>query len=135
MTSLIAGQIYSVNPAINPGGRSIQVKVRTVTGTEQLRDGTFVTCFVIVKEKQDAVQVPANVLVYRQNQPYVFVVTGDVVNRQQVAEAMQGMRCRACDSWNSAQESTRAIASSRMAATGWSTERALRSQVASESRR
>ena len=68
------GTVFSVSPAISPGGRAIQVKVRTEKGAQGIRDGMFVTCWIIVAEKTDAIVVPYDVFVYRKNKPYVFVV-------------------------------------------------------------
>lgn len=71
---MIRGRVFSVNPAVSPGGRSIQAKVRTEKGPKGIRDGMFVTCWIVVDEKRDAVVVPFDVFIYRQNKPYVFKV-------------------------------------------------------------
>jgi len=69
-----AGIVYSVSPSISPGGRSILVKIRTESGAEHIWDGQYVTCWIAVKEKKDAVLVPSNSLIYRNNQAYVFTI-------------------------------------------------------------
>lgn len=69
-----AGEVFSVSPSVDPGGRSVHVKVRTTDGLANLRDGMFVTCWIVVKEKKDAVVVPYSVFLFRDNKPHVFVV-------------------------------------------------------------
>lgn len=68
------GKVYSVSPSISPGARSIQIKIRTTEGVEYLQDGMFVTARIIVEEKSDAIVIPANSLIYRKDEAYVFVV-------------------------------------------------------------
>lgn len=72
--SVAEGEVYSVSPGISPGGRSVQVKVRSTSGADKLRDGMFVTCWICVKEKPHATVVPYRTLVYRSNKAYAFVV-------------------------------------------------------------
>jgi RND family efflux transporter MFP subunit len=69
-----SGIVYSVSPSISPGGRSILVKIRTETEVKQIWDGQYVTCWIAVKEKADAVLAPSNSLMYRNNQAYVFTI-------------------------------------------------------------
>jgi multidrug efflux pump subunit AcrA (membrane-fusion protein) len=71
------GQVYSVSPSISPGGRSMQIKVRTNSGAEYLQDGMFVACTIAVNERQDTVLVPINSLIFRENTAYVFVANPD----------------------------------------------------------
>jgi len=89
----VRGAVFSVSPAISPGGRSIQVKVRTGKGVEGIWDGMFVVCWIIVEEKEKAVKVPFDVFVYRQNKPYVFAVneTKGIVEQRQVVEGIAGL--------------------------------------------
>lgn len=70
----VLGQVFSVNPAVNPGGRSVQVKVRTVEGAGRLRDGLFVNCWIVVEEKKDVLLAPYNALVYRRLKAHAYVV-------------------------------------------------------------
>lgn len=70
----------------------MQVKVRTKEGAKGIRDGMFVTCWIVVQEKADAVVVPFDVFIYRQNKPYVFVVdeSKGVVEQREVLEGIPG---------------------------------------------
>jgi len=90
---VVMGKVFSVSPAITPGGRAIQVKVRTDPGGSTLRDGMFVTCWIVVKDKPEAVVAPYDVFVYRQNTPYVFVVNeaDGEVNQHKVVEGIAGL--------------------------------------------
>ena len=89
----IRGTVFSVSPAISPGGRATRIKVRTVKDPQSIRDGMFVTCWIIVKEKTDAIVVPFDVFVYRQNRPYVFVVdkARGIVEQREVVEGISGL--------------------------------------------
>ena len=89
----VRGTVFSVSPAISPGGRGIQIKVRTVKGPQNIRGGMFVTCWIIVEEKTDAIVVPFDVFVYRQNKPYVFVVdrAKGVIEQREVVEGIAGL--------------------------------------------
>ncbi|NCC24622.1 MAG: HlyD family efflux transporter periplasmic adaptor subunit [Deltaproteobacteria bacterium] len=90
---VVPGTVFSVNPAVSPGGRSIQVKVRTEGGSPGLRDGMFVTAWIVVEEKLEAVMVPFDVFIYRQNKPSVFRVdeARGVVERVDVVEGISGL--------------------------------------------
>jgi len=73
-TNYATGIVYSVSPSISPGGRSILVKIRTASGAEHIWDGQYVSCWIAVKEKNDAVLAPSNSLIYRNNQAHVFTI-------------------------------------------------------------
>lgn len=85
--------VYSVSPAITPGGRTVQVKLRTVETQNNLQDGMFVAAWIVVKEKDQAVLAPDNVFVYRKNIPYVFVLdkASGVVQRRRVELGLEGV--------------------------------------------
>lgn len=67
------GTIFSINPAVNPGGRSVQLKIRSTTDAEYLRDGMFVACWIGVDAKQDAIVAPFDAFLFEESRPYVFV--------------------------------------------------------------
>lgn len=69
----IQGKVFSVNPALNPGGRSVQIRIRTTLGAERLRDGMFVTCWIVGDEKSDAKILPYNALITRDKDMFAFV--------------------------------------------------------------
>ncbi|MEW5819131.1 MAG: efflux RND transporter periplasmic adaptor subunit [Cyanobacteriota bacterium] len=91
---IVQGFVYSVNPAISPSGRTIQAKIRTLGGAKYLKDGMFVTCWIIVKQKKDAIIAPGDSLIYRKDRTFVFVVDPKtkVVERKEVKEGIFGMK-------------------------------------------
>ena len=90
------GQVFAVNPAISPGGRSIQATIRINSGTDKLQHGERVTTWIAVAQKQDAVVAPLNAFVFRDQKPYVFVVNQDkgVVEQRQIVPGIEGIRQR-----------------------------------------
>jgi len=79
------GKVFSVNPAVNPGGRSVQVRIRSEEGAQRLRDGMFVTSWIQVQNKEDAVVTPFNAFLYEENQPYFFVINKDnIADRREI---------------------------------------------------
>lgn len=95
-TDSVRGEVFSVNPAVNPGGRSVQVKIRTTGGAEHLRDGTFVACWLETQNKPDAVVAPFEAFLFVENRPYVFVVAPKTrtVHRRDVTFGIQGLNKR-----------------------------------------
>jgi RND family efflux transporter MFP subunit len=70
----IPATVYSVSPALTPGERLVQVKLRTTGEPKGLTDGMYVTAWIVVREKDDAVLLPSASLVLRDNKPLVYVV-------------------------------------------------------------
>lgn len=89
----IPAQVHSVTPAVSPGGRSVQVKVRTQKGAAGLQDGRFVNCCLIVEQKQDAVVAPFNAFIYRQNKSYVFVAdeAEGIAEQREIVDGISGV--------------------------------------------
>ncbi len=73
----VEGTVFAVNPAINPGGRSVRVTVRVEQKDGQplpLRDGMFVFCWIVLQENPNALALPYDAYIYEDNAPQVFVV-------------------------------------------------------------
>ncbi len=89
----IPGEVFSVSPSINPGGRSIQVNVRARPRERSLVDGQFVNCWIVVKERPDALVLPYNTLLREGRQRFVFVVDKrrGVVERRAVKLGIRGL--------------------------------------------
>ncbi len=68
----IHGEVYSVNPAISPSGRSIQVEIHTRDKGMMLKDGMYVTVWIATENREDVVTAPLEAFLYRDNQSYVF---------------------------------------------------------------
>ncbi len=91
-SAAIEGEVFSVNPAVDPGGRAIQVKVRTTRPTDRLEDGMFVTVWIQAEQETDVIVAPLDAVLYQDNQPAVFVVSGEptVATRREVELGLQG---------------------------------------------
>lgn len=79
------GEVFAVNPAISPGGRAIEARIRlNPATTEDVRHGERVLTWIAVEEDPNAVVVPLNAVVYRDQVPYVFAVNeeGNVEQRE-----------------------------------------------------
>lgn len=72
------GEVFSVSPSVTPGGRAVNVKVRinriNPEKRDSLRHGARVSTWIAVKEAANTTVIPTNVVVYRNQQPFVFVV-------------------------------------------------------------
>lgn len=67
------GKVHSVSPQLDRSGRSIRVKVRMHQDKNLLLDGMYVTCWIQVEQKPDALRIPLNSLLYQNDSPYVYV--------------------------------------------------------------
>ncbi|MGB6294854.1 MAG: efflux transporter periplasmic adaptor subunit [Rivularia sp. (in: cyanobacteria)] len=87
------GKVFSVNPAISPGGRAIEARIRLNPATTQnVRHGERVLTWIAVEEQPNAVVVPLNAVVYRNQTPYVFVVNSEgIVKQRQVELGIRGI--------------------------------------------
>lgn len=87
------GEVFAVNPAISPGGRAIEARVRlNPTTTGDIRHGEQVLTWIAVAENPDAVVVPLNAIVRRDQVPYVFVVDSEgMVEQRQVELGVTGI--------------------------------------------
>lgn len=72
--SAVHGEVFSLTPAISPGARAIRVKIRTDEEGGRLEDGMFVTVWIATEELEDVLLAPLEAFLYRDNEPYVFVV-------------------------------------------------------------
>lgn len=86
------GEVFSVNPAISPGGRAIEARIRlNPSSTKNIRHGERVLTWIAVEEQPNAVVVPINSVVYRDQTPYVFVVNEGVVKQRKVELGIRGI--------------------------------------------
>ncbi|MBV6623441.1 MAG: biotin/lipoyl-binding protein [Rivularia sp. (in: Bacteria)] len=87
------GEVFAVNPAISPGGRAIEARIRLNRATTQnIRHGERVLTWIAVEEQSNAVVVPLNAVVYRNQTPYVFVANQKgVVEKRKVELGIRGI--------------------------------------------
>ncbi len=86
------GKVYSITPSISEDSRTVQVKLHTVQGAEHLKDGMLVTAWVADEQRDDALVISMESLVFSDGRPSVFVfepesgsasaATGKAVQRQ-----------------------------------------------------
>ncbi|MEB3356088.1 MAG: hypothetical protein VKK04_05130 [Synechococcales bacterium] len=89
-----SGEVFAVNPAISPGGRAIEARIRLNPGTtEMIRHGERVLTWIAVDANPDAVVVPLDAVVRRDQVPYVFVVNQEegIVEQRQVTLGITGI--------------------------------------------
>ncbi len=70
---LTPARVASVSPAVDPGSRAIRARVVTNETIERLADGGYVTVWIEVSRRDDAVIIPMEALVYRNQTAYAFV--------------------------------------------------------------
>lgn len=83
------GTVFSVTPAVTPGGRAVQVRVRINDGRENLRIGARVQTWIAAQTKPQAITLPFGAVTTRDRKSYVFVVneeTGRVEQRPVVLD-------------------------------------------------
>ena len=87
------GEVFAVNPAISPGGRAIEATVRLQPETtDDIKHGERVLTWIAVAEDPNAVVVPLNAVVYRDQTPYVFVVNPEgIIEQRQVQLGIRGI--------------------------------------------
>lgn len=92
----IRGEVFSVNPAVNPGGRSVQIEIRTTAGAEELRDGVYAACWIEVDHKPEAIVAPFEAFLFEENRPYAFVINEaeKTVQRRDITFGIQGLNRR-----------------------------------------
>ena len=72
----VRGEVFAVNPAVSPGGRSVQVKIRTEAsdGPPPLQDGQHVTAWIQTATREGVVVVPLEALLFRDDRAFACVV-------------------------------------------------------------
>jgi RND family efflux transporter MFP subunit len=89
--SYLPGKVYSVNPAIDPGGRSLQVKIRMKADGGILRDGQFVAGWIVTQEADDALLLPYKAIIYEDTKPYCFIVKNNKAVRRFIQTGIDGL--------------------------------------------
>jgi len=92
------GRVESVSPSVSPGERSIEVKVQITSGAANLQDGSHVSVWIAVEEKNNATVAPSNTFVFRDQIPHVFVIKEEngkkVVEQRAVEPGIEGISKR-----------------------------------------
>ncbi len=90
------GTVFSVSPSVSPGERSVRVTIRIDEGENSLQDGEQVSAWIATEEKNRAIVAPFNTFVFRDRQPYVFVVNEDegIVEQREIKKGIEGLAKR-----------------------------------------
>ncbi|MEM6613219.1 MAG: efflux RND transporter periplasmic adaptor subunit, partial [Cyanobacteria bacterium P01_C01_bin.72] len=90
------GTVFSVSPSVSPGERSVRVTIRINEGSANLQDGEQISAWIATEEKSRATVVPFNAFVFRDRQPYVFVVdeASGVVEQRAIQPGVEGLAKR-----------------------------------------
>ena len=89
---IVSGKVWSVSPSISLQKRSMQVKVRTQSNNQALRDGMFVQAWIATEERNNALVLPWEILSFRNGVPFVYVVREDnSVEMRWVSLGLQGL--------------------------------------------
>ncbi|MBP0018611.1 MAG: HlyD family efflux transporter periplasmic adaptor subunit [Cyanobacteria bacterium SBLK] len=86
-----SGRVFSVSPSVSPGARSVSAIVRIERGNANIFNNERVGVWIAVEEKNNAVVVPWNTLVYRDRIPYIFAVKAGA-NGERIAEQREVQR-------------------------------------------
>jgi membrane fusion protein (multidrug efflux system) len=78
------GTIDAINPRIDAGGRSLEVRARLANTDGRLRPGMFARVRVIVGERQSALMVPEEAIVPLGDDFFVYTVADDKARRVRV---------------------------------------------------
>jgi RND family efflux transporter MFP subunit len=81
---LIQGHVHSVSPMLNINARSFRVIIRAKQKKSMLPHGMFVTCWIEVNKKDDALLIPTNSLLFKDDNPYVYVVEKGTAQQYQI---------------------------------------------------
>lgn len=90
------GTVFSVSPSVSPGERSVRVTIRINEGFTNLQDGEQVSAWIATEEKSRATVAPFNAFVFRDRQPYVFVVNEEagIVEQRAIRQGIEGLAKR-----------------------------------------
>lgn len=79
-----AGEVYASNPQINVAGRSIEVRARIDNQDRRLRPGLFVRVKLELGRREDAIVVPEQALVPRDEDLYVYKLENETAKLTKV---------------------------------------------------
>ncbi|HBR98006.1 MAG TPA: hypothetical protein DD979_11605, partial [Gammaproteobacteria bacterium] len=88
------GYVQSISPSISLDKRAITVKVLTESGEQYLRDGAFVTAWIVTREREAVLAIPDSAIANYESGSYVYVHNPDqqTVTQQPVTLGSEGQR-------------------------------------------
>jgi len=69
--------VRELSPVIDPSSRTMEVRLRLVSPDSKLKSGMFAKVKILTEEKDGIVKIPANAVVKRFGENYVFTVQSD----------------------------------------------------------
>lgn len=90
------GRVFSVSPSVSPGERSVRVTIRINEGFANIQDGEQVSAWIATEEKVRTAVAPFSAFVFRDSQPYVFVINEKkgVVEQRKITPGIEGLAKR-----------------------------------------
>ncbi len=76
--------VHSVSPVLDISSRSVRIKIRTRQSEPALSHGMFVTCWIEVEKKENALLIPTDALLFRDDQAFVFIVQNGMAIEKQI---------------------------------------------------
>jgi multidrug efflux pump subunit AcrA (membrane-fusion protein) len=71
------GRVREVSPTVDPVARTLDVKIDLIGQAEGLKAGMFGDVRIVTAQKENVVKIPADCLVERFEEDFIFVLTGD----------------------------------------------------------
>jgi RND family efflux transporter MFP subunit len=71
------GSVREMSPVVDPASRTLEIRVNVENPDSKLKAGMFAKVKVVTERKGDIVKIPANALIERFGEVYVFVVDTD----------------------------------------------------------
>lgn len=84
------GEVFAVDPQIDPGGRSIALRARVPNPDGLLRPGLFSRIRLVLEVRNDAITVPEQAIVPLGDERYVFVVVDGKAVKTKIALGHRG---------------------------------------------
>ncbi|MEM9769234.1 MAG: TolC family protein, partial [Cyanobacteria bacterium P01_D01_bin.71] len=87
------GRVFAVSPSQTPGGRSTEVKIRNFQQVRNLKVGARVYVWIETVANQDAIVLPLEAVLAREQNFYAFVVNeaDGTVERRQITRGVEGL--------------------------------------------
>lgn len=86
------GKIKELSPVIDPQSRTLEVKISLSDGTDLLKAGMFGEVKLVTAEKEGVVKIPAECLVNRFGEEFVFVVERSAADQMGTARRVKVTR-------------------------------------------
>ena len=93
----VPARVHAISPSLDPETRTFEVILHSEGDNPRLQDGEFVPVWIALPALQDSLAVPLDVLRYRNDQAFLFVVDKDSgrVNERRVEVGQQAGAYRA----------------------------------------